>query len=109
MAQLANRTTMSGLLARQNALATECWWRWYEYEAASKKDKPAIEKEIAALAREIDELETAIFNRRPMQCWGADRPVKSRNLPLGPFLLPSIAITKINAPRPPASPAILAR
>jgi len=101
MAQPSTRTTMRGLLARQSSLATECWWRWYEYEAASKKDKPALEKEIKALAGEIDKLETTIFNhRQATQCWGADRPVKSRNLPIHLVVLTRISITKMNAPTP---------
>lgn len=99
MAQPSNRTTMLGLLARQNALATECWWRWYEYEAASEKDKPAIEKEIEALAGEIDKLETTIFSSRPAtQCWGADRPVKSRILPIRPAVLTRISLQELTPP-----------
>jgi hypothetical protein len=53
------------LLARQNILAKECWRRWNEYAAASKKDKPAIEKEINALAGEIEKLEMEILNQGP--------------------------------------------
>jgi|HubBroStandDraft_3_1064219.scaffolds.fasta_scaffold904327_2 hypothetical protein len=79
MAQPSNRTTMQELLSRQSTLATECWWQWYEYEAASKGDKPAIEKEIEALRPEIYTLETMIFNHRPAaQCSGAGR---SRRIP----------------------------
>jgi len=99
MAQPFNRTTMHGLLTRRSTLATECWWLWYEYETASKNDKPALEKEIRALAKEIDELETTIFHHRlATPSRGADRLVKYRCLPFHPVLLSSIAITKINAP-----------
>jgi hypothetical protein len=50
------------LLARQSILEKECWQRWNEYAAASKKDKPAIENEINALAGEIEKLEAEILN-----------------------------------------------